>query len=42
MPYGDANATMLEIARETLTIVKNTPVLAGIAGRIRFGICHNC
>ncbi|KAH7889544.1 TIM-barrel-protein domain-containing protein [Phlebopus sp. FC_14] len=32
MPYGDANAIMLEMARETLTVVKKTPVLAGICG----------
>ena len=32
MPYGDANAIMLEMASETLTVVKNTPVLAGICG----------
>ncbi|KAG1800885.1 TIM-barrel-protein domain-containing protein [Suillus plorans] len=32
MPYGDANAIMLEMARETLTIVKDTAVLAGICG----------
>ncbi|KIJ69146.1 hypothetical protein HYDPIDRAFT_105716 [Hydnomerulius pinastri MD-312] len=32
MPYGDANAIMLDMARETLTVVKKTPVLAGICG----------
>ncbi|KAN0077142.1 Pyruvate/Phosphoenolpyruvate kinase-like domain containing protein [Tylopilus felleus] len=32
MPYGDASGIMLEMARETLTVVKNTPVLAGICG----------
>lgn len=32
MPYGDANAIMLEMANETLTVVKDTPVLAGICG----------
>ena len=32
MPYGDANAIMLEMAHETLTVVKRTPVLAGICG----------
>jgi len=32
MPYGDANAIMLEMANEVLTIVKKTPVLAGICG----------
>lgn len=32
MPYGDANAIMLEMANEILTVVTNTPVLAGICG----------
>lgn len=32
MPYGDANAIVLEMAREVLTVVKTTPVLAGICG----------
>ncbi|KAH7915313.1 TIM-barrel-protein domain-containing protein [Hygrophoropsis aurantiaca] len=32
MPYGDANAIMLEMARETLTVVKKTAVLAGVCG----------
>lgn len=33
MPYGDANAIMLEMAREVLNVVGNdTPVLAGICG----------
>jgi predicted TIM-barrel enzyme len=32
MPYGDANAIMLDMAREILTVVKQTPVLAGICG----------
>jgi predicted TIM-barrel enzyme len=32
MPYGDANAIVMEMASEVLTIVKNTPVLAGICG----------
>lgn len=32
MPYGDANAIMLEMANEILTVVKKTPVLAGICG----------
>jgi predicted TIM-barrel enzyme len=30
MPYGDANAIVMDMAREVLTIVKNTPVLAGV------------
>ena len=32
MPYGDANAIMMEMAGEVLTIVKRTPVLAGVCG----------
>ncbi|MCF6233859.1 MAG: phosphoenolpyruvate hydrolase family protein [Rhodobacteraceae bacterium] len=32
MPYGDANAIMLDMARETLRAVRHTPVLAGICG----------
>ncbi|KAG2349421.1 hypothetical protein BDR05DRAFT_979633 [Suillus weaverae] len=32
MPYGDANAIMLEMDCETLTVVKDTTVLAGICG----------
>jgi predicted TIM-barrel enzyme len=32
MPYGDANAIVMEMAREVLPIVKNTPVLAGVCG----------
>jgi predicted TIM-barrel enzyme len=32
MPYGDANAVMLEMAREVLPVIVRTPVLAGICG----------
>ena len=32
MPYGDANAIVLEMAAEVLTVVKDTPVLAGVCG----------
>lgn len=32
MPYGDANAIVMEMACEVLTIVKHTPVLAGVCG----------
>jgi predicted TIM-barrel enzyme len=32
MPYGDANAIVMEMGREALPIVKNTPVLAGVCG----------
>src|SRR3712207_46238 len=30
MPYGDANAIVMEMAGEVLTVVENTPVLAGV------------
>ena len=30
MPYGDANAIVMEMAGEVLTVVKETPVLAGV------------
>lgn len=32
MPYGDANAIVVDMSREVLTIVKDTPVLAGVCG----------
>jgi len=32
MPYGDANAIVMEMANEVLTVVKDTPVLAGVCG----------
>ena len=32
MPYGDANAIVMEMAYEVLPVVKNTPVLAGVCG----------
>tara|TARA_Y100001934_G_C12377533_1_gene790106 strand:+ start:2971 stop:3489 length:519 start_codon:yes stop_codon:yes gene_type:complete len=32
MPYGDANAIVMGMASEVLTIVKDTPVLAGVCG----------
>src|SRR5678809_1315185 len=30
MPYGDANAVVMEMASEVLTVVRDTPVLAGV------------
>ncbi len=30
MPYGDANAVVLELAAEVLPVVRHTPVLAGV------------
>jgi predicted TIM-barrel enzyme len=32
MPYGDANAIVLEMGNEVLPVVKRTPVLAGVCG----------
>src|SRR3954466_9926963 len=32
MPYGDANQIVVEMAREVLPVVKETPVLAGVCG----------
>jgi predicted TIM-barrel enzyme len=32
MPYGDANAIVLEMAREVIPVVPETPVLAGVCG----------
>jgi predicted TIM-barrel enzyme len=32
LPYGDANAIVVEMAAEVLPVVKNTPVLAGVCG----------
>jgi predicted TIM-barrel enzyme len=32
MPYGDANSVVLEMAREVLPVVGETPVLAGVCG----------
>src|SRR5207302_1584624 len=32
MPYGDANEIVVDMAREVLPVVKETPVLAGVCG----------
>jgi predicted TIM-barrel enzyme len=32
LPYGDANAIVVEMGAEVLPVVKNTPVLAGVCG----------
>jgi predicted TIM-barrel enzyme len=32
MPFGDANAIVLDMAREVLPVVRDTPVLAGVCG----------
>src|SRR5260370_23380224 len=36
LPYGDANAIVVEMAGEVLPIVKHTPVLAGVCGTAPF------
>lgn len=38
MPYGDANAIVVEMAREVLTVVQRTLVLAGVCGTDPFRI----
>ncbi|MCI0378719.1 MAG: phosphoenolpyruvate hydrolase family protein [Gemmataceae bacterium] len=38
MPYGDANAIVMEMAREVLPIVQKTPVLAGVCGTDPFRV----
>jgi len=32
MPYGDANAIVMETANEVLPVIRHTPVLAGVCG----------
>jgi predicted TIM-barrel enzyme len=32
LPYGDANAIVMDMAREVIPVVKHTPVLAGVCG----------
>ena len=38
MPYGDANAIVMDMAHEVLPVVKNTPVLAGVCGTDPFRV----
>ncbi len=40
LPYGDANAVMMEMGGEVLPIVKNTPVLAGVCGTDPFRLMN--
>ena len=37
MPYGDANEIVVDMAREVLPVVKETPVLAGVVAWVGFG-----
>jgi predicted TIM-barrel enzyme len=41
MPYGDANAIVMEMADEVLPVVKDTPVLAGVCGTDPFRLIPN-
>src|SRR6516165_4605629 len=38
MPYGDANQIVMEMAREVLPVVRDTPVLAGVCGTDPFRV----
>src|ERR1700740_2000957 len=38
MPYGDANQIVVDMAREVLPVVRDTPVLAGVCGTDPFRI----
>src|SRR5476649_918126 len=38
MPYGDANAIVMEMAREVIPVVQRTPVLAGVCGTDPFRV----
>src|SRR5262245_25671569 len=38
MPYGDANAIVMDMAREVIPVVKKTPVLAGVCGTDPFRV----
>jgi len=40
LPYGDANKIVVEMASEILTVVKDTPVLAGVCGTDPFRLMH--
>jgi predicted TIM-barrel enzyme len=38
LPYGDANGIVMDMAREVLPVVRNTPVLAGVCGTDPFRV----
>jgi len=40
LPYGDANAIVMDMAREVLPVVRHTPVLAGVCGTDPFRQMH--
>jgi predicted TIM-barrel enzyme len=41
MPYGDANAIVMDMAREVLPVVEDTPVLAGVCGTDPFRLMRH-
>src|SRR5947209_15725471 len=41
MPYGDANQIVVDMAREVLPVVQQTPVLAGVCGTDPFRIMEH-
>jgi len=41
MPYGDANQIVMDMAREVLPVVRDTPVLAGVCGTDPFRVIRN-
>ncbi|MBX9584124.1 MAG: phosphoenolpyruvate hydrolase family protein [Gemmataceae bacterium] len=41
LPYGDANAIVLDMAREVLPVVERTPVLAGVCGTDPFRLIRH-
>ncbi len=41
MPYGDANAIVMDMAREVLPVARETPVLAGVCGTDPFRLMPN-
>jgi predicted TIM-barrel enzyme len=41
MPYGDANAIVMDMASEVLPVVSDTPVLAGVCGTDPFRLIGN-
>src|ERR1044071_2783251 len=38
MPYGDANAIVMDMAREVIPVLQRTPVLAGVCGTDPFRV----
>ena len=41
LPYGDANAIVMDMGREVLPVVRDTPVLAGVCGTDPFRLMPN-